>query len=349
MNSKNYFDIKKGILVQSMTNTKTHDIEATLKQINDLKIAGCDLVRVAIFDDKDINAFKELLLKSPLPIIADIHFNYLFALKAIKAGAFKIRLNPGNISSENEIKEIITEAKKFNTIIRIGVNCGSIPSDIVEKTGITAISMISAMDRYLELFKKYDFDNLVLSLKASNPLLNLEVNRIAFKKYKYPLHIGVTEAGTLINGTIKSTVGLAPLLLEGIGNTIRISISANPVKEIEVCINLLNILKIRNDRVDIVSCPTCGRLDYNLFEIVNKIDDYCKNLHFPLRISVLGCVVNGIGEAKHSDIGIAGSRQSGIIFENGKIIKTVKESELFNELKILIDKKYNEFLNKLVK
>lgn len=346
MENKLVFDKKKKILVQSMTNTKTKDINATINQITQLKNAGCDLVRVAIFDDADADALKSIIKLSPLPIIADIHFNYHYAIKAIRDGVFKIRLNPGNIYKEEEIKTIIDEAKKHKTIIRIGVNCGSIPENIEKKYGVNAIAMIKTMDHYLKFFKKYKFKNLVLSLKASDPLLNIEVNQLAAKKYKYPLHIGVTESGTLIDGTIKSTIGLTPLIQKNIGDTIRISISDDPIKEVEVCIKLLNILNKRADRVNIISCPTCGRLDYKLFDVVNEIENYCKNKHFPLKISILGCIVNGIGEAKHADIGIAGSKQSGFLFENGKIIKTLPEKELIDALKKLIDKKYDEYLTK---
>ncbi len=340
------FGKNKKILIQSMTNTKTHDVVATLKQINALKDAGCDLVRVAIFDENDAAAIKEIVKQSPLPVIADIHFNYLYAIKAIEAGVFKIRLNPGNIYKEEEVKAVIDAAKKHHTYIRIGVNCGSLPSDIEKEHGVTAKAMLMAMDRYLELFKKYKFEKLVLSLKASDPLLNVEVNQLAAKKYQYPLHIGVTEAGTLINATIKSTVGLAPLIQQGIGDTIRVSISDNPVKEIEVCLKLLNVLKKNDNCIDIVSCPTCGRLDYDLFKVVNEIEEYCKDKRFPLKISILGCVVNGIGEAKHADIGIAGSKHGGILFEDGKILKNLPEKELVSELKKLIDKKYQEYITK---
>ncbi len=340
------FDKNKKILVQSMTNTKTKDINSTVNQIIKLKNAGCDLVRVAIFDDADADAIKEIVNLSPLPIIADIHFNYLYALKAIESGVFKIRLNPGNITDEKQIIEIINAAKKHDTFIRIGVNCGSLPEDIVKEYGISSKSMIMTLTRYLKIFEENNFKKIVISLKSSDPLLNLEVNRLASQQFNYPMHIGVTESGTLIDATIKSTIGLSPLINEGIGDTIRISISDDPVKEVEICIKMLNFLNKRKDRVEIISCPTCGRLDYDLFSVVNEIEEYCKDKHFNLKISILGCVVNGIGEAKHADIGIAGSKSSGILFENGKIIKTVKESELISELKKMIDKKYNDFLLK---
>ena len=340
------FDKNKKILVQSMTNTKTKNVDATIKQIIALEHAGCDLVRVAIFDDNDAEAIREIVKLSPLPIIADIHFNYLYAIKAIEAGVFKIRLNPGNIDDQSQIKQIIDSAKKYGTYIRIGVNCGSLPNDIVKEHGISAQSMLLSLSRYLKIFEENDFDKIVISLKSSDPLLNLEVNRLASKQFKYPIHIGVTESGTLINATIKSTIGLAPLISEGIGDTIRVSISDDPIKEVEVCIKMLNFLNKRKDRVEIISCPTCGRLDYNMFSVVDEIERYCYDKHFNLKISILGCIVNGIGEAKHADIGIAGSKASGILFENGKIIKNVNENELVDELKKLIDKKYNEFLLK---
>ncbi len=343
---KEFFNRHQKILVQSMTNTKTHDISATLAQINLLAQAGCDLVRVAVFDDIDAAALPEIVQHSPLPIIADIHFNYQLALKAIEAGVFKIRLNPGNMENITQVRAIIEAAQQHGTYIRIGVNCGSLPVHIVEKYGVTSQAMLLTMDEYLKIFEEVGFQRLVLSLKASDPLLNLEVNRAAAQRYSYPLHIGVTEAGTLENATIKSTIGLAPLILEDIGDTVRISISDDPVKEVQICIKLLNILKKRNDRVDIVSCPTCGRLDYNLFAVVKEIEEYCTYKFFPLKIAILGCVVNGIGEAKHADIGIAGSRAGGILFADGKILKQCREADLVPELKALIDQKYQAYLTK---
>ncbi len=340
------FDRHKKILVQSMTNTKTHNVKATIDQINRLAQVGCDLVRVAVFDEQDVLALYEIVKLSPLPIIADIHFNYEFALKAIDAGVFKIRLNPGNIEDISQIKAIINAAKEKGTYIRIGVNCGSLPTQIVKQYGVSCQAMLATMDEYIKIFEESHFDKLVLSLKSSDPLLNLEVNRAAAKRYPYPLHIGVTEAGTLENATIKSTIGLAPLISEDIGDTIRISISDDPVKEVVICIKLLNFLKKRNDRVDIVSCPTCGRLDYNLFAVVNEIEKYCADKFFPLKIAILGCVVNGIGEAKHADIGIAGSKAGGIVFANGRILKQCPEDELIEELKKLIDERYQNYLSK---
>lgn len=334
------------VVIQSMTNTKTHDIDGTLKQINELVKAGARLVRVAVFDDEDVLALKEIVSRSPCPIVADIHFNYMFAIKAIEAGVAKIRLNPGNISDENQLIQIIEAAKKHDTAIRIGVNSGSIPLDLVNEDGVSSKSMIIAAKRYVKFFEDHGFKKIILSLKCSDPLLTIETYRLSAKEFKYPLHIGVTESGSLMSGTIKSCAGLSPILLEGIGNTIRISLTCNPVHEITVCKKLLASLGIASNIVEIISCPTCGRLDFKLEKVVSEIENYTKDMNFPLKISILGCVVNGIGEGKESDIGIAGSAKKGMIFEKGKIIKTVPENELVPELKKLIDKYKEEWEQK---
>lgn len=328
------------VVIQSMTNTKTNDINATLSQIKELKENGCQLVRVAVFDENDSNSLKELVLRSPLPIIADIHFNYKFAISAIKSGVAKIRLNPGNISNDDELREIIDAAKKANVAIRIGVNSGSIPQDILKKYGVSANAIITTVERYIKKFEEQDFQNIVISLKCSDPILTIESYKLASKKFKYPLHIGVTEAGNKESGIIKSCSGLSPILFDGIGNTIRISLTGNPVKEIKVCKKLLNSFGLYKEVVDIISCPTCGRLNFSLEEVVNEIEEYTNNMEFPLKISILGCIVNGIGEGKEADIGIAGSKEKGIIFRKGEIVKTVPEKELVSELKKMIDEEY---------
>ncbi len=339
------FNNKNKIIIQSMTNTKTHDIKATIDQINRLKDAGCEIVRVAIFDDEDANAIAELVKQSPLPIIADIHFNYQYALKAIESGVFKIRLNPGNINKPSEVLAVIDAAKKHNTWIRIGVNCGSLPQDILNKYNnkVCADAMIEALDNYLKIFEQNNFNKIVISLKSSDPILNQEVNIKAAKHFHYPIHLGVTEAGPERDAIIKSTIGLAPLLQQGIGNTIRISISTDPVTEVIVAHKLLNFLGLEKNRVNIISCPTCGRLNYPMFDIVNQVEDYCKDKHFPLTISILGCVVNGIGEGKHADIGLAGSSDKCILFKKGNILKTIPSSQALEELKRLIDEEYKAY------
>lgn len=331
------------IVIQSMTTTRTSDIESTIKQINGLIKQGCELVRVAILDEQDALALNKIVKKVKCPIIADIHFNHLLAIKAIENGAKKIRLNPGNIKNENELKKIIDVANQYNVPIRVGVNSGSLPTDIVKKYGVNANSMIYTLDNYLKIFEKYNFNNIVISLKTTDALMAIESAKLAAKKYKYPLHIGITESGSIFNGTIKSSAGLAVILYEGIGNTIRISLTGNPITEVKVIKKLLNSLNLYDNLVDVISCPTCGRLNFNLEPVVKEIENYTKNMNFPLKVAILGCAVNGPGEAKEADIGIAGGNGSGIIFENGKIIKTVKEEYLVDELKKNIDIKYNEF------
>lgn len=331
------------VLIQSMTNTKTNNLDATLAQILSLKIAGCDLVRVAVFDDEDAKVLPELIKKTPCELIADIHFNFEYAIKAIEAGFKKIRLNPGNLSDPKKLKIITELAKKNNVVIRVGVNSGSIPINLVNQYGVSSKAMVEAAKHYIKLLNEYDFDDIVISLKASDPLMMIEAYELASQTFKYPLHLGVTESGVGTDGIIKSTIGLTPLLLKGIGDTIRISLTNDPVDEVYVAKKILNVLGLRKDLVDIVSCPTCGRLDYDLFRVVDEIKDFTNNLAFPLKISILGCVVNGIGEGKEADIGIAGSKKSGIIFKKGKILKTVSEDKLVEELKVLILTMYEEY------
>ncbi|WP_412032419.1 flavodoxin-dependent (E)-4-hydroxy-3-methylbut-2-enyl-diphosphate synthase [Malacoplasma muris] len=331
------------VVIQSMTTTKTNDLESTIKQIKQLVEEGCELVRVAVLDDNDANALKYIVDNSPCPIIADIHFNPMLAIKAIDNGVAKIRLNPGNIKNKEDLQKIITKANSKNIPIRVGVNSGSLPIDLVKKFGVSAKSMIIAAKRYIDVFELHGFKNIVISLKATDPLLAIESYKLASKIFKYPLHIGITEAGSLFNGTIKSSAGLGVLLYNGIGNTIRISLTGNPISEIKVCKKLLNTFGLYDNLVDVISCPTCGRLNFKLEPVVQEIEDYTKEMKFPLKIAILGCAVNGPGEAKEADIGIAGGNGSGIIFEKGKVIKTVNEDELVSELKKIIDLKYKEF------
>lgn len=334
------------VVIQSMTNTKTHNVNETLAQINMLVKEGCELVRVAVLDKQDADALKEIVEKAPCPIIADIHFNPLLALDAIENGVAKIRLNPGNIKNETDLKNIINKANQKNIPIRVGVNSGSLPLDLMEQYGVTAEAMIIAAKRHIDLFEKNGFNNIVVSLKATNAMLAIQAYTLASKEFKYPLHIGITESGSLFNGTIKSSAGLGVLLFNGIGDTIRISLTGNPVSEVKVCKKLLNTFGLYDNLVDVISCPTCGRLNFQLEPVVKEIEEYTKKMNFPLKVAILGCAVNGPGEAKEADIGIAGGNKSGIIFENGKIIKTVKEELLVDELKKLIDIKYKEFKNK---
>lgn len=331
------------ILLQSMTIAKTKNIKACLKQINELYKEGAELVRVAIFDDADAHALSKIIKLAPCPIIADIHFNPNYAIAALKAGVAKIRLNPGNINDRNKLIEIVELANKKSVPIRVGVNSGSLPTDLMNKYGVTAKAMNLAAKRYVKMFNDVGFENIVISLKTSTPLLSIEAYRMGAKTFKYPMHLGITEAGTTLNGAIKSVAGLTPLILDGIGDTMRISLATNPVEEIKVAKRLLNSLGLYDNLVNVVACPTCGRLNFNMFPVVNEIEDYVKKMNFPLRVSILGCTVNGPGEAKEADIGIAGGAGKGIIFKKGVAFKSVKEEELVFELKKLIDEEYEKF------
>ncbi|AGM26023.1 4-hydroxy-3-methylbut-2-en-1-yl diphosphate synthase [Spiroplasma syrphidicola EA-1] len=331
------------VVIQSMTNTKTHDIEATLAQINALYQEGCDLVRVAVLGKDDANALKELVERAPCPLVADIHFNYEFALIAADAGISKIRINPGNIGNIENTKKVVLKCQEKKIPIRIGVNSGSLPLDLVNKYGWTAKAMIESARRHIEILENLDFYDIVLSLKATEPLMAIEAYTLASQEWTYPIHLGITEAGSLHTGTIKSCAGLSPLLLQGIGDTIRISLSTDPIAEVEVCKRLLNALDLYQNVVDVIACPTCGRLEYELFTVVKEIEEYTKNMKFPLKIAILGCVVNGPGEAKQADVGIAGGKNGGIIFKKGKIFKTCQQDELVPELKKLIDEEYQQW------
>ncbi len=328
---------QNNVVIQSMTNTKTADLDKTLKQISDLKDAGCEVVRVAVLDDNDANSLNILSQKSSLPLIADIHFNFEYAIIAIKSGIKKIRLNPGNLEDPDKLKIICEYANKYNVVIRVGVNSGSLPRSIVNLYDDQAIQMVESAKYYIKLLNENNFDNIVISLKSSDPLVTLKAYQIASNEFNYPLHLGVTEAGVLEDAILKSTAGLAPLLIQGIGDTIRISITDDPIKEVYIARKLLNVLKIRSDMVDVISCPTCGRLNYDMFPIVDEIKKYTKNINKKITISILGCIVNGIGEGKEADIGLAGSLDKVILFKKGKIYKTIPSKNALDELKHLID------------
>lgn len=325
------------ILIQTMANIKTSKIDEVLKLIEDCKKLGNNLMRLSILDPTDYESFKILTKKTDVPLIADIHFNYEYAINAIKNGASAIRINPGNIRNIEHLKEIIKVAKEYNIPIRIGVNSGSLPLKY-KKDKHLASSLINSLDEYVKLFEENDFKNLVLSLKSSDPLLTLEAYRLANEKYDYPLHIGVTEAGGGYIGAIRSSVALVPLLLEGIGDTIRISLTEAPQDEVICCKNLLSALNLRKNVPTLVSCPTCGRTQVNLFKIYNIINEKIKYINKPIKIAVMGCIVNGPGEAKDADIGIAGGKNEFLIFKKGQVIKTCPEKEALEFLLNEIDK-----------
>ncbi len=331
------------ILLQSMTIAKTKNVKACLKEINALCKEGAELVRVAVFDDADAKALREVVKLAPCPIIADIHFNPHYAIAALRAGIAKVRLNPGNITDKKMLLKIVALANEKNVPIRVGVNSGSLPIDLMNKYGVTAKAMILGAKRFVRMFNDAGFENIVVSLKTSTPLLSMEAYEMGARTFKYPMHLGITEAGTILNGTIKSVAGLTPLILKGIGDTMRISLATDPVEEIKVGKRLLNALGLYDNLVNVIACPTCGRLNFDMFPVVDEIENYVKEMNFPLKVSILGCTVNGPGEAKEADIGIAGGAGKGIIFKKGVVFKSVKESELVPELKKLIDEEYAKY------
>ncbi|ARU92055.1 4-hydroxy-3-methylbut-2-en-1-yl diphosphate synthase [Spiroplasma clarkii] len=309
------------VIIQSMTTTKTHDVAATLTQINQLHKEGCAIVRVAVLGINDANALSEIVAQSPVPIVADIHFNYKFALIAADAGCAKIRINPGNIGIEENTIAVVEKCKEKQIPIRIGINSGSLPKKLVAKYGWTAECMVEALREHIEILEKYDFYDIIYSLKSTDPLMAIEAYTLASKNWDYPAHLGITEAGSLLNGAIKSSFGIGHLLYQGIGSTIRISLSEDPVMEIKVAKRLLNAMGLYENLVEVIACPTCGRLEFGLAKVVQEIEEFVEDLHFPLKIAILGCVVNGPGEAAQADIGIAGGKDGGIIFKKGNCLK----------------------------
>ncbi|MDD6795932.1 MAG: flavodoxin-dependent (E)-4-hydroxy-3-methylbut-2-enyl-diphosphate synthase [Clostridiaceae bacterium] len=321
------------VVIQSMTNTDTKDTEATLKQIRELYNAGCQIVRCAVLDMEAAENLKNITSQSPIPVVADIHFDYRLAIKSIENGVAALRINPGNIGSEERVKMVAEAALNKNIPIRIGVNSGSLEKDILERDGKpTAKGLVESALRHVEILEKLDFKDIVISIKSSDVAMMIEAYRLMSEKCNYPLHLGVTESGTKSKGTIKSSVGIGTLLAEGIGDTIRVSLTADPVEEIIVAKEILKCLGLREEGLEFVSCPTCGRTQINLIEIAEEVEKRIENLNKNIKIAVMGCVVNGPGEAREADIGIAGGKGEGIIFKKGKIIKKVKEEDLVEEL-----------------
>lgn len=322
------------VIIQSMTNTKTHDVEATVKQIQDLTAAGCQLVRLAVLDQRDALAIKDIKNRVNVPLVADIHFDYRLALQAIESGIDKIRINPGNIGSIDKVKQVVTACKEHRIPIRIGVNGGSLEKDILTKYGKpTAEGMIESAKKHVEILESLDFHDICISLKSSSTLLTIEAYKLASETFDYPLHLGVTEAGTKLSGTIKSSLGIGTLLYQGIGNTIRVSLSDSPVEEIKVAKTLLKELGLIKNVPTLVSCPTCGRIQYDLIPVAKEIEDFLNTINADITVAIMGCAVNGPGEAKHADIGIAGGVNEGLLIKKGEIIRKVKQSDMVEELK----------------
>lgn len=313
------------VTIQSMTNTDTRDVPATLQQIRALADAGCDIVRVSVYDEACARAVRALVDGSPVPLVADIHFDHRLAILALENGIQKLRINPGNIGGEANVKELADALKARRVPVRIGVNSGSVEKDILRKYGgPTPQGMVESALGHARLLEKYGFDDLVLSIKASNVRATVEANRLASKACDYPLHIGVTEAGSPGMGTIKSAVGIGALLVDGIGDTVRVSLSGDPVNEIYAAKEILKAAGVLNEGVDIISCPTCGRTQIPVAEIAEKVRLATQNLRVPLKVAVMGCIVNGPGEAREADIGIAGGRDGGALFVKGEKPRAVR-------------------------
>ncbi len=322
------------VVIQSMCNTKTKNVEATIKQINALEQAGCELVRVAVFDKEDAYAIKEIKKGIHIPLVADIHFDYRLALIAIESGIDKVRINPGNIGSIEKVKAVVDACKEKHIPIRIGVNGGSLEKEILEKYGEpTPEGMVESAMKHVKILEDLDFHDIVISLKSSNTMLTIKAYELASKTFPYPLHVGVTEAGTTLGGTVKSALGIGTLLYEGIGNTIRVSLSDNPVEEIKVAKILLKELGLLKGVPTLVSCPTCGRIQYDLIPIAKEMEDFLKDIHLDITVAIMGCAVNGPGEARHADIGIAGGVGEGLLIKHGEIVKRVKQEDMVQTLK----------------
>ena len=327
------------IAIQSMTNTKTEDMEATVAQILALEAAGCDIIRCAVPTMEAAEALTEIKKRIHIPLVADIHFDYRLAIAAIEHGADKIRINPGNIGDVSRVREVVEKAKEYNVPIRVGVNSGSLEKHLVEKYGgVTAEGIVeSALDK-VRMIEEMGYDNLVVSIKSSDVMMCVKAHELIAEQCPYPLHVGITESGTILSGNIKSSVGLGIILYEGIGDTIRVSLTGDPLEEIKSAKLILKTLGLRKGGIEVVSCPTCGRTKIDLIGLANQVENMVADIPLDIKVAVMGCVVNGPGEAKEADIGIAGGIGEGLLIKKGEIVKKVKEEELLDTLR-------NELLN----
>ena len=322
------------VVIQSMCNTKTKDVESTVMQILDLEQAGCEIIRVACLDMEDAKAIREIKKRIHIPIVADIHFDYKIALEAINSGIDKVRINPGNIGSEEKVKMVVDRCKEKHIPIRIGVNAGSLEKDLLEKYGKpTAKAIVESARKHVDILENLDFKDYVISLKASNLDLCIESYEEASKEFDCPLHLGITESGTEFSGTIKSSIGLGCMLRQGIGDTIRVSLSDNPIKEIKVAKEILKDCNLYSKTPTLVSCPTCGRTQIDLIPMAKEIEEFLQTIKSDITVAVMGCAVNGPGEAREADIGIAGGIEEGLLFKKGKIVKKVKQEKIVEILK----------------
>ena len=322
------------IAIQSMTNTKTEDVAATVAQIHQLTKAGCEIIRCAVPTMEAAKALGEIKKQITIPLVADIHFDYRLAIAAMANGADKIRINPGNIGSADRVKAVVDEAKSRNIPIRVGVNSGSLEKDLVEKYhGVTAEGIVeSALDK-VKMIEDMGYDNLVISIKSSDVMMCVKAHELIASKTEHPLHVGITEAGTLISGNIKSSIGLGLILSQGIGDTIRVSLTGDPIEEIKSAKLILRTLGLRKGGIEVVSCPTCGRTQINLIQLANQVETMVAEFPLDIKVAVMGCVVNGPGEAKEADLGVAGGIGEGLIIKHGKVFKKVPEEELLPALR----------------
>jgi len=329
------------VLIQSMTNTKTEDVQATADQINRLAAAGCDIIRCAVPNMEAARALKEIKKQITIPLVADIHFDYRLAIASIENGADKIRINPGNIGSRERVKAVVDAAKERNLPIRVGVNSGSLEKELVEKYhGVTAEGIVeSALDK-VKMIEDMDYTNLVISIKSSDVLMCARAHEMISQRTDYPLHVGITESGTLLSGNIKSAVGLGIILYQGIGDTIRVSLTGDPLEEIKSAKLILKTLGLRKGGVEVVSCPTCGRTQIDLIGLANAVEDMVADIPLDIKVAVMGCVVNGPGEAKEADIGIAGGKGEGLLIKKGEVIKKVPEEKLLEALREELGKSF---------
>ena len=327
------------IIIQSMCNTDTRDVEATVAQILSLEKAGCELVRVAIPDMAAADAVGEIKTRIHIPLVADIHFDYRLALRVMELGIDKVRINPGNIGDEARIKQVVDMAKEKQIPIRIGVNSGSLEKELVEKyDGVTPQGLVESAMKHVHILEKFGFYDIVVSIKASDVPFSIEAYRLLSEAIPYPIHVGITEAGTPYAGTIKSAVGIGTILAMGIGDTIRVSLTGDPIEEIRAAKEILKSLGLRQFGVTFVSCPTCGRTEIDLISIANEVEEKCRSIQKNIKVAVMGCVVNGPGEAKEADLGIAGGKGVGLVFKKGEIVRKVSEDKLVAALMEEIDR-----------
>lgn len=322
------------VLIQSMCNTKTQDVASTVNQINALTAAGCDIIRVAVPDMEAAAAIKEIKKQISIPLVADIHFDYRLAVASIESGADKIRINPGNIGSLDRVRTVVDKAKEYQIPIRVGVNSGSLEKNLIEKYGgVTAEGIVESALNKVRMIEEMDYGNLVISIKSSDVLMCIKAHELIAERTDYPLHVGITEAGTLISGTIKSSVGLGIILHKGIGDTIRVSLTGDPLEEVKAAKTILRSLGLKRGGVEVISCPTCGRTRIDLISLANRVEDMVSAYdHLDIKVAVMGCVVNGPGEAREADIGIAGGIGEGLLIKKGEVIRKVPEEELLSAL-----------------